>query len=246
MEFMWPFILSSIAGLSTIIGSISIFLRVKDSNRFIAFSLSFSLAVMLGVSIFDLIPSALLYLNPNRVFVSILVFILSFLLGSLLVRFLNRLIEKKSQDGLYNLGFLSFITLVLHNFPEGILTFLSTYHDFKLGLSLTLAIALHNIPEGISIAIPIYYSTNSKWQALKTTILSGIAEPLGALVAFAILKRFITDEMVSVFLVFVAGIMVTLSIEKMLPEAECYGNKKTLYLGFISGLIVVIVSVFLL
>lgn len=129
---------------------------------------------------------------------------------------------------------------------EGILTFMSTYQDFRLGLSLCLAIALHNIPEGISIAVPIYYSTGSIKRAIKCTFLSALAEPLGALLAFLIFKNFITDQMVSMFLILVAGIMVTLSIEKMFPEALSYHKKKPLIWGLLIGAVVVLSSLLIL
>lgn len=247
MEIAWPFILSFIAGASTILGCLGIFIPVKKKDEFITFSISLSLSVMIMVSLFDLIPSSLPHI-ANSIGKSILLFILFFGIGGILVKILNNFIEKekgKGSNNLYKLGILSFIALVLHNLPEGILTFMSTYQDFNLGLSLTLAIALHNIPEGISIAVPIYYSTGRVGKAIKYTLLSAIAEPLGALLAFLIFKNFITDQMISMFLILVAGIMITLSIEKMLPEALSYNKKRALYLGILMGIIVVTVSLFI-
>lgn len=246
MEIVWPFVLASIAGFSTLIGCLGIFIPVKKKDEFITFAISLSLSVMLMVSVFDLIPSSLPNIGKN-IFSSILIFFVFFMIGVLAVGILNRMIEKeKGKNNLYKLGILSFIALVLHNLPEGILTFMSTYQDFNLGVSLCLAIALHNIPEGISIAVPIYYSTGSVWKAVKCTFLSALAEPLGALLAFLVFKNFITDQMVSMFLILVAGIMVTLSIEKMLPEALSYNKKRPFYIGLILGIIVVILSIFIL
>lgn len=247
MELMWPLILSSIAGFSTVIGCLFIFLPIKKSDTFITFSLAFSLSVMLLISVFDLIPSSLPFLG-NNIFKSILIFIIFFLLGIVLVNIINRYIEKEkgSSNNLYKLGILNFIALIMHNFPEGILTFMSTYQDFRLGLTICIAIALHNIPEGISIAVPIYYATNNKWESFKTTLLSGLAEPLGALLAYIVLKNFITNEMISMFLILVAGIMISLSIEKMLPEALSYQKKKPLLYGLITGAIIVIISLLII
>lgn len=246
MELLWPFILASIAGLSTMLGCLGIFIPVKKKDEFITFSISMSLAVMIMVSVFDLIPNSLPALGTG--FKSLLFFIVFFLLGSILVLLLNKWIEKEKGSGgnLYKLGILSFIALVLHNLPEGILTFMSTYHDFSLGVSLTLAITLHNIPEGISIAVPIYYSTGSVWRAVKCTFLSALAEPFGALLAFLILKDYITENMIGMFLILVAGIMVTLSIEKMLPEALSYNKKKFLLAGIGTGILVVALSLIIL
>jgi len=246
MELVWPFILASISGLSTMLGCLGIFVPVKRKDEFITFAISLSLSVMLMVSIFDLIPSSLPNLG-NDMIQGIIVFIIFFVLGVVLVKILNKLIEKeKASNNLYKLGILSFIALVLHNLPEGILTFMSTYQDFRLGLSLCLAIALHNIPEGISIAVPIYYSTGSIKRAIKCTFLSALAEPLGALLAFLIFKNFITDQMVSMFLILVAGIMVTLSIEEMFPEALSYHKKKPLIWGLLIGAVVVLSSLLIL
>lgn len=247
MDLFWPLILSLIAGFSTIIGYFFIYLPVKKVNNFIPFTLSFSLSVMIMISIFDLIPSSLPYINNNGIITGILIFVFFFTAGIFLVNILNRLIEKeKGSNNLYKLGILSFIALVLHNFPEGILTFMSTYKDFNLGLSLCISIALHNIPEGISIAVPIYYSTFSKKRAFKVTFLSSLAEPFGALIAFIILKGYITNEIISVILILVAGIMISLSINKMLPEARGYKKKKPLYYGFILGIMIVLLSMFIL
>ncbi len=248
MELLWPFILASLAGLSTMLGCLGIFIPAKKKDEFIAFSISLSASVMLTVSIFDLIPSSLPYLGAD-ILTGVCKFGIFFGIGIVAIGIINKFLERekeKEKGNLYKLGILSFIALVLHNLPEGILTFMSTYQDFSLGVSLCLAIALHNIPEGISIAVPIYYSTGSVKKALKCTFLSALAEPFGALLAFLIFKNFITDAMVSMFLILVAGIMVTLSIEKMLPEALSYNKKKPLYIGFISGVIIVVLSLIIL
>lgn len=242
MNIFWAFVLSSLAGLSTMLGCLGILIPVKKKDEFITFSLSLSLSVMLMISIFDLIPSSLPNLG-NSIISSLTYFIIFFLIGVILTNTLNKLVEKqKKSSNLYKLGILSFIVLVMHNLPEGILTFMSTYQDFKLGLSLCLAITLHNIPEGISIAVPIYYATGNIKEAIKCTFLSALAEPLGALLAFILFKNIITEGMISMFLILVAGIMITLSINKMLPEALEYNKKKPLYIGFLLGIIIVTLS----
>ena len=242
MNLLWAFLLSSIAGFSTMLGCLGILIPVKKKDEFITFSLSLSLSVMIMISIFDLIPSSLPNLGTS-ILSSLIRFIIFFLLGIILTSILNKIIEKQNdKTNLYKLGILNFVVLIMHNLPEGILTFMSTYQDFNLGLSLCIAITLHNIPEGISIAVPIYYATGNIKEAIKCTFLSAIAEPLGALLAFIILKNYITEEMISMFLILVAGIMITLSINKMLPEAINYNKKKPLYLGFILGIIIVTLS----
>lgn len=246
MEIMWPFILSIISGLSTLLGTIPLFFKIKDKDSFITFSLAFSLSVMITISIFDLIPSSIKYINGNYWY-TLLIFILFFSLGYLLTNILNNMIEKeKESNNLYKVGILSFITLILHNLPEGILTFLSTYKDFHLGLSLCIAISLHNIPEGISIAVPIYYSKKSRGKALLMTLFSAVSEPLGALLAFIILRKYVTNEIISIFLIFISGIMITLSIEKILPLALTYKKEKPLLSGLIIGFIIASLSIIIL
>lgn len=149
--------------------------------------------------------------------------------------------ETKAEN-LYKLGLLNMIVLILHNLPEGIATFLSSYHSMSLGLKLSVAIMLHNIPEGISIAVPIYYATKSKKKALKATFISGLSEPLGAILAFIFLKRYVSELMISIILIVVAGLMITLSIQEMLPASLKYKENKYVYLGLISGAVLVIIN----
>ncbi len=127
---------------------------------------------------------------------------------------------------------------------EGIATFLSAYQNMDLGIKLGIAIMLHNIPEGISIAVPIYYSTKNKKEAIKKAFISGLAEPLGAIMAFFIFKNYITNTFISIILLLVAGIMITISIEEIYPEVIKYKEKKLFYLGIIIGSALIIINHF--
>lgn len=245
MKLFWSIVLSSIAGLSTMLGSLFIFLPIKNTKMFVAFSLSLSMSVMLGISIFDLIPEAMKCLSSLKSIYSPLLVFAVFFIGVGLVYLISKKILKEKGSSLYKVGMFSFIALIIHNLPEGILTFMATYKDFKLGLSICLAIALHNIPEGISIAVPLYYATKNKWKSLSRTFISSLAEPIGAVLTFLILKKYITNEMIGFLLVFVAGIMTNISIEKILPEALSYNLKKPVYTGLIVGFIIVIINAIL-
>ena len=171
---------------------------------------------------------------------------IAFVVGILSIYFINKKIEEKgSHDGtLYRLGILSMLALMLHNFPEGIVTFLSSYQNLELGIKISIAIMLHNIPEGISIAVPIYYATGSRKEAIKKTFLSGLAEPLGAILAFIFLRKFITDTMISFILIFVAGIMITLSIHELLPKALKYYENKFILIGSGVGIVLLLINHF--
>lgn len=247
MKLIIPLFISLIAGLSTCLGALIIFLKIKKENinKFITFCISFSLAIMIGISITDLIPSSfydiLFHYSLNKAIIFITI---SFLSGVGLVLILTKL-TKNNENNLYKLGILNMITLIIHNFPEGIATFLSSYNDLDVGIKLSFAIMLHNIPEGIAIAVPIYYSTNSKKKALNKTLLSGLSEPLGAILAYVALAKYINDQMISIILLFVAGIMITISIHKMLPVSLQYKCNKYIYYGIEVGIIFIILNILL-
>ena len=248
MEIIGALLVSTIAGLSTMFGALVIFFKFKEQNinKFITASLSFSLAIMIGISITDLIPeSSYILLSNYGIGKGILASLLAFIIGIILVKYLHKLMDKtETTNDLYKLGILNMLALILHNFPEGIATFMSSYKDIELGFKLGLAIAFHNIPEGISIAVPIYYATKSKKNALFKTFLSGIAEPIGAILAFIFLSKYITDELISIILLLVGGIMITLAIEVILPKAKKYNLNKFLYLGLLIGIILILINYF--
>ena len=246
-EIFIPLLISTFAGLSTLIGAIFIFLKIDDKsyNKFITLSLAFSASVMIGISIFELIPeSFFLILNEYGMSKSIILLSIAFIISYITITILNNLINKETnKNDLYRLGILNMIVLILHNLPEGIATFLSSYQDIHLGIKLSIAIMLHNIPEGISIAVPIYYATGSLKKAFKATLLSGLAEPFGAIISFIFLKNYISELLISIILIAVAGLMITLSIEELIPKTLKYNENKHLYLGLIIGFVLVIINV---
>ena len=250
MNTVIPMLVSTIAGLSTLIGATTIFFKVDKSkyNKFITFCLAFSIAIMIGISIFDLIPESFFqYFSIYGMSKSIILLIVAFLISYIFITVLSMIIKKETKkEDLYRLGILNMIVLIFHNMPEGIATFLSSYQDLSLGIKLAIAIMLHNIPEGISIAVPIYYSTRNKKLAFRNAFISGMAEPLGALLALVFLKNYISEMMISIILIIVAGLMITLSIQELLPESLKYKENKALYLGLASGAVLVLINMLLL
>ena len=241
-------IITTIAGFSTVIGGCIVFFKIKNKEKFISFCLSFSLSVMITISIIDLLPSSFIELNYNFSLIkSIFLTILLFLIGVLLVNLLDKKINvtKSKNSNLFKLGILNMIALMLHNFPEGIATFMSSYNDLSIGISLSLAIMMHNIPEGISIAVPLYYSTGKKGRGILYTFISALAEPLGAIVAFLFLKQYINMLTISYVLIIVAGIMITISINELFPEAIKYNESKQIKLGMLLGVVVILINHFL-
>ncbi len=244
---VYSLLISSFAGISTLLGGLVVYFKFKDKNSFIAFALSFSLSVMISLSIFELLPDSFITLSSRfGLLVGIIFTTVMFLVGKFLVTKINKkLALLQNKDNLYRVGLLSMIALMLHNFPEGIATFMASYNDLSAGISLGIAIMLHNIPEGISISVPIYYATGSKKRGVIYSLISGLAEPLGAILAFIVLKNYINEITIALVLVIVAGIMITISINEMLPEVNSYNKKNISILGMIIGVILVIVNLLL-
>lgn len=245
-NFIYAFIVSSIAGLSTLIGFLFIFLKPKNINKFISISLSFSAIVMILISIFDLIPESFFNLLFEYKVLGLVFSLISFIIGIILIKLSNKLLDNLKEKGssLYKLGIISAIVLMMHNIPEGVITFLTTGNDLGLGIKVAIAITLHNIPEGICIAVPIYYSTKSIWKAFKTTLISGLSEPFGAILAYLFLYKYITSEILNIIFIFVAGIMVTLAIDEIFKESIKYSekNNKYVYIGIIVGIVFFVLS----
>lgn len=239
-----PLLLSLIAGLSTVIGSLLIFIKIKRIGEFITFSLSFSIGIMTLISIFDLIPSSVpIIINKYNYLYGIPICILTFLLGYLSISKINKKIDKSNnKSSLYRIGIVSMISLMLHNFPEGMAVFMGAYTNISIGIKLCIAIMLHNIPEGIAIAVPLYYSGVGKRKTFLYTLFSGLTEPLGALLTYLLFKNYINDIFLSFVLLFVAGLMISLSINDMLKEALGYNKTKYIYIGILSSCFVIVLA----
>lgn len=235
MKSTLPLLLSFFAGLSTILGAFIVFFTRNNNKKLITFALSFSAGVMLSISFSDLIPSAENTLTTctgklQGIIITLIFLIIGIIMAMLIDNFLPTDNIKSNDNSLYRVGLISCIALFLHNFPEGITTFVSGYQDLTVGISVTIAIALHNIPEGISIAMPIYYSTNSRKKAFKYTFLSGMTEPLGALLAFLFIKPYINNLILAILFSLVAGIMIYISLAELIPEAKSYKYNR-IYIG---------------
>ena len=233
-KIIFSFILTTLAGLSTMIGTIFIF--IKKNEKIILSSLGFAIGVMLSVSIFDLVPEALNLIN-FKLFPKIILILIFLNIGFIFSMIIDKKIEH--NNSLYRVGIISMITLIIHNIPEGIATFITTNKDIKLGISLGIAILLHNIPEGICVSLPIYYSTNSRFKAFLYTFISGISEVVGALIAYLFLSN-ISNNALGYMFSFIAGIMIYISIFELFKEALKYKNK-LIYLFIILGFVIMII-----
>ena len=245
-------LLSIFAGLSTLLGALIVFF-IKDKNeKIITFTLSFAAGVMISISFTDLLPGAQASLVTGLgktwgIISSVLFLTMGILVAAAIDLFvphgkLDPKTEEKPHYDLFRVGFVSMLAMALHNFPEGIATFMAGYNDLSLGISIAVAISLHNIPEGISIAMPIYYSTGSRWQAFKYTFWSGLAEPLGALLAFSVLQPFINDVVLGASFALVAGIMLYISLEELLPSSRQYGHQRLALISTFVGICIMPLS----
>ena len=255
--------LTMVAGLATGIGSLIALLFKHTNTRFLCASLGFSAGVMLYVSFMELMPEAqrelVLYLGEKTGALSLLV---AFFGGMGLIALIDFLIPEASnphefqgledmekpvarQKALHRTGIVVALTLAIHNFPEGIATFASALSGLSVAIPITVAIAIHNIPEGIAVSVPIYHATGNKRKAFWLSFLSGLAEPLGALIAYFVLMPFWSPLVNGVVLAAVAGIMVYISLDELLPTAEKYGNHHISISGLIVGMIVMALSLFL-
>jgi zinc transporter, ZIP family len=255
-----------VAGLATGIGSTIAFFAKKTNTKFLSLSLGFSAGVMIYISFVEIFAKAqeILIIEKGSSMGQVIT-VSGFFAGMLLIAIIDRMVpnfenpheikkveeiapsaESLKKRKLYRMGVMSAVAIAVHNFPEGIATFLVTLQDFKLGLPIAVAIAIHNIPEGIAISVPIYHSTGSKKKAFKYSFLSGLAEPLGALFAVLILTPFLNQTVFGFVFASVAGIMVFISIDELLPAAREYGRPHLALYGLISGMAVMAISLILL
>lgn len=238
------FILTFIAGISTMLGSLLIFIKDKR-GVVLKYSLSFAAGVMICVSVIDLIPESIELLfnkNKNKTFTLIFIFII---VGMIISFMIDKFIpenQNQKDNKLFKVGIFSMIAIILHNIPEGIATFLSSMTNIKLGITLTIAIALHNIPEGISISVPIFKATKSRKKALLYTFISGMSEPFGAILAYLILAPIISNTIMGILLALIAGIMIHIGSIKLLPTALKYKEKKKTICFLIIGILFMYIS----
>ena len=241
MNIGYSFFLTIFAGFSTLIGTLLIFINFKNTKKVIISSLSFASSVMIAIVLFDLMPEAIKLFNLNyNFFITIIFFLIFLIIGMLVIIFINKIVPE--NNNLYKLGIISMIGIIIHNVPEGILTFITSLVNQKLGLSMAIAITMHNIPEGIIISIPIYYSTKSKFKACFCSFISALSEVFGAFITYVFLYDYINDILIAILLSFVCGIMTYISIFELIKESLSYKNKKLFLIFFIIGLLFMLIN----
>lgn len=248
---VFAFLLTILAGFSTMIGAIAIFIKRRNHDIIILSSLAFAAGVMITVSITDLVPESIVLLRDNlstlgTIFISLLGILFGIVISMLIDYYLpDKPVSNTKDKSLFKVGIISMIAIILHNIPEGIATFIATNNNVNLGISLAIAIAMHNIPEGISISVPIYYSTGSKLKAILYTLISALSEPFGALITFLFLKNYMNDIVLGVLFSIIAGIMLQISFCELIPTARKYKNNKYLIVFFMLGVLFMLIKFFI-
>lgn len=264
-HFAFAFGLTLLAGLSTGIGSGLAFFFRRTNPKFLSTALGFSAGVMIYVSFVEIMAKARDALTVELgMRAGSWATVGAFFSGILLIAAIDKLVpayenphephrienlespeQQIAYSSLYRMGFMTALAIAIHNFPEGLATFTAALKDPALGIPIAVAIAIHNIPEGIAVSVPLYYATGSRRRAFGYSFASGLAEPAGALAGYFILRPFMNDMVFGLLFASVAGIMVFISLDELLPTAEEYGEHHLAIAGLISGMIVMALSLLL-
>lgn len=260
-NFWFAFGLTLFAGLSTGIGGLISVVTRRTSAAFLSISLGFSAGVMLYVSLVEILPKAVQSITEETTErAGGWWAVLAFFGGIVLIGVIDRLVPSDinphepgsvvpvagaDRTRLMRAGTMTAVAIGIHNFPEGFATFIAGLKDPSIAIPVALAIAIHNIPEGVAVAVPIREATGSRGKAVKWSFLSGLAEPIGALVGFLLLMPFLNGLTLGISFGLVAGIMVFISLDELLPTAREYGRHHQAMYGLVAGMAVMAVSLLL-
>lgn len=260
-SFSLALLLTTIAGLSTVVGALAAVVTKLSNRSILAWTLGISAGVMLFISFMEILPESISDLqtifqgNSGK-----LIGLASFFAGCGIVALIDRILPghdhthcahvqdlnqySKSVDtaSMKRQGIMLAIAISIHNFPEGIATFISSLNGLNIAIPIVIAIAIHNFPIGIAIAVPIYQATGNRRTAICAALLSGMAEPAGALLGGMLLIPFWTEAVSGILLAAVSGIMIYISIDELLPSALKYGNHHAMTGGVITGFILMALS----
>lgn len=257
--------LTLFAGLATGVGSAIAFFAKRTNTKFLSSALGFSAGVMVYVSFVEIIVKARDALSHSLGEVQgAWITVASFFAGVLIAGLIDKMVpsfenpheiravedmeqraEIEKNQKLMRMGIFSALAIAIHNFPEGLATFVGALQDPALGISIAIAIAIHNIPEGIAVSVPIYHATGNKKKAFMLSFLSGLAEPVGAAVGYFLLRPFFNECIFGILFAAVAGIMVFISFDELIPSAEKYGEHHYMIYGLLAGMGVMAISLLL-
>lgn len=257
-----PLLLTVLAGGATAIGSLIAFLSKKQSPTFLSSMLGFSAGVMIYISMIEIFPKALEALSADHgQKAGTWYTVAAFFAGVGLIAIIDRLVPHEANPHefsnvsgmdaaqrrkLMRMGIVTALAIAIHNFPEGFATFMAAMQDPSIAIPIVIAIGLHNIPEGIAVSAPIYYATGSRTKAFWLSAASGLAEPAGAILGYLILSPFMSDTLFGLAFASVAGVMVFISLDELLPSAEEYGKHHVAIYSLIAGMAVTALSLLLM
>jgi zinc transporter, ZIP family len=262
-KMLLPFLLSLFAGLATLIGFAITFIARRTNRKLLSYALGLSAGVMIFVAFVEIFTEARSILTADKgPRQGLLMTVIFFFGGMGLIALIDRFVpsfgnphephsvEEMAKKGhakpkLMKMGVMAAVAIAIHNFPEGIATFIAAFENPALGISIATAVAIHNIPEGIAVSIPIFYATGSRKKAFSFTLVSGLAEPLGAILTYLILMPFLSPVVMGGVYAVVAGIMVYISLDELLPGAHEYGEHHIAIYGLISGMAIMAISLIL-
>lgn len=248
------------AGLATGFGSLLVFASKKPNARILAFGLAFAGGAMVYVSLSEILNKSIYSFTQGYGDKLGFTFgTLAFLAGVGLIVTIDALVpnpherlevddpffKQHNAEYIKRVGLLTALAITAHNFPEGLATFFATLENPAVGLPLAFAIAIHNVPEGIAIAVPVYYATNNRTYAFVACLLSGLAEPIGAIIGYALLRPYLSDAVFGSVFGIIAGVMVFLALDELLPAAKRYAKGHETVYGLISGMGALAVSLVL-
>jgi zinc transporter, ZIP family len=253
-----PFLLTLFAGLTTIIGGLSVFVSGKGNKKLLSFGLGLAGGVMIYISLVSIYSQSVEMISESLseqiaslwvIFAIGVGIVISAVIDKVIPHFFHlhtnedtSIKELKNSNELYQSGIFTTFAIALHNIPEGLITFMAGVVDIRLGVSLAIAIALHNIPEGISVALPVYQATGSKSKAIGLTAIAGLAEPFGAILAILIFGSFVSSFWLGFSFAMVAGIMLYISFDEILPTAYRLDKGHLGLYGVLFGMFVVALS----
>lgn len=250
--------ITTAAGLSTAVGSVLGLFSKRPSPVFLALSLGFSAGVMIFVAFGELLPTAvqaegLGYIGAYSAFFSgmVVYFLIDLLIPHDYIGQHDHAAIGAVTSGeldtrtMERTGLLVMLGITIHNFPEGMGTFVGAMQDIKLGIALGIAIAIHNIPEGIAISAPVYYASGSRKKAFLWSLFSGVSEIMGGIVAAAVLMPFLSERLMGIALAGVGGIMVSISLDELIPVAKSMESEHSPIIGVILGMMVMAASLYL-
>lgn len=259
MSLFYAFLITLIAGLATGIGALLTFYAKKPNTLFLSLSLGFSAGIMLYVSFMEILPMAIQISSQTDM-------LLGFFMGVIVIALIDIIIPNNENPHeffhkpsdlmqlqkpivrrhLLKTGLLTALAIAIHNFPEGFITFVSLLEYPQIGIGIAVAIALHNIPEGIAISVPIFYATNNRIKSFWYSFLSGLSEPIGAIVGYMLLKQFLSQTVLGMILSATAGIMVYIALEELLPTAKRYSQNHFGIFSVFVGMLTMALSLWIL